>query len=150
MKENNILQAVVPGGAPSLCRTNPARRILVVDDDLVIRRLNTGVLAGSGYEVDTAEDGAVAWQALNAGSYDLLITDHDMPNVSGVDLLQKLCIAQINLPVIMVTGTFPEAEFSQRPWLLPAVTLHKPYTRAELLGAVAEVLWAASSRAVFS
>lgn len=144
MKERKNLQAVAPAGAARPCRTNPARRILVVDDDLLIRRLNTGMLAGSGYQVDTAEDGEVAWQALNAGDYDLLITDNDMPNVSGVDLLKKLCAAQIHLPVIMATGTYPEMEFFRRPWLQPAATLHKPYTRAELLGTVADVLQAAS------
>ncbi len=128
MKTNNHLQT-----------SAPARRILVVDDDGLIRRLNAGVLAGSGYEVDAATDGEAAWQALTIGSYDLLITDNEMPNVSGLELLMKLCAAHINLPVIMATGTFPEAEFVQRPWLQPAATLHKPYTRAELLGAVAEV-----------
>jgi DNA-binding response OmpR family regulator len=139
MKTNTILQTAAPASANRHCPANPACRILVVDDDRLIRRLNTGVLAGSGYNVDAAEDGEMAWQALNIGSYDLLITDNDMPNVSGVELLKKLCAAHINLPVIMATGKFPEEEFSQRPWLLPAATLHKPYTRAALLGAVAEV-----------
>ena len=48
MKENNILRAVLPApaGATRQCRTNPARLILVVDDDLLVRRPNTGVLAG--------------------------------------------------------------------------------------------------------
>src|ERR1017187_5344654 len=65
----------------------PTHRILVVDDEPDIRRLNAEVLKSSGYEVDTAEDGKAGWQALQAvshapDSYDLLITDHNMPGLS--------------------------------------------------------------------
>lgn len=51
-------------------------------------RLNAEILMRVGYEVDATEDGQAAWQALNAGSYDLLITDNNMPKVTGVELLQ--------------------------------------------------------------
>ena len=125
---------------PLQFQTNPPDHILVVEDDNFFRRLNAAVLAQSGYEVDTAEDGAAAWQALNTDSYDLLITDNRMPKVSGVDLLKKLRAARMVLPVIMATGTLPKEEFARYPWLQPAATLLKPYTSEDMLRTVKRVL----------
>ncbi len=122
---------------------NPRQRILVVEDDSMIRQLNTAALIESGYHVDTAEDGAAAWDALQRNSYDLLITDNGMPKVSGIELLKKLHAAKMALPVIMATGSLPQEEFTHSPWLHPAATLLKPYTLAELLRTVKEVLQAA-------
>ena len=119
---------------------NPSSRILVVDDDMVIRQLNAKVLSLFGYQTETAEDGAAAWEALQAHSYDLLITDNNMPKVSGVELVKKVHSARMSLPVIMATGRLPKEEFTRYPWLQPAATLLKPYTVAELLGTVKEVL----------
>ena len=79
MKDNEQSQAGESASAPLQSQTNPPHRILVVEDDISIRRLNTEVLRRSGYEVDAAEDGAAAWEALNADSYDLMITDNNMP-----------------------------------------------------------------------
>lgn len=112
----------------------------MVDDDRSIRQINTEMLSQSGYEVDAAEDGAVAWDALNAGCYDLLITDNQMPKVTGLELLKKLRSARVVLPVIMATGVLPAHEFAASPWLVPDATLVKPYTILELLAAVQTVL----------
>jgi len=121
-------------------RTNPSSRILVVEDDREVRELNTTVLSRSGYKVDAAEDGAAAWQALNTDSYDLVITDHNMPKLTGVELLKKLRAARMALPVILVSGTMPTEELNRHPWLQIEATLLKPYTMAELLGTVKNVL----------
>ena len=53
---------------------NSPRRILVVDDDSDVRRLNTEVLIHFGYHVDAAEDGAAAWETLQLKNYDLIIS----------------------------------------------------------------------------
>jgi Response regulator receiver domain len=57
----------------------PTKRILVVEDDISIRRLSTEMLIRSGYQVDAAADGAAGWKALQGKSYDLVITDNFMP-----------------------------------------------------------------------
>jgi DNA-binding response OmpR family regulator len=135
MKDKTISQA-----GESACAPLPACRILLVEDEPHIRQLNTGALIHSGYHVDAAEDGAAAWEALNTDSYDLLITDHNMPRLTGIELLKKLYANRMALPVIMATGELPTEEFTRYPWLQPAATLLKPYTIAELLGTVKKVL----------
>ena len=75
---------------------NQTNRILVVDDDIHIRQIISMSLTAEGYEVDTAEDGAKGWSLLAGkdGSrrrgYDLLVTDNNMPNLSGIGLIGKV------------------------------------------------------------
>jgi DNA-binding response OmpR family regulator len=147
MKGNATSQAEESASTPLLCQSNPPDHILVAEDDVFFRRLNTQVLSRSGYEVDAAADGAAAWLALNTESYDLLITDNNMPMVSGVELLKKLRAARMALPVIMATGAWPKEEFARAPWLQPAATLRKPYTGTEMLRTVKRVLREAGSPA---
>ncbi len=118
------------------------QRILVVDGDPLIRRLNSEVLIYSGYQVDAAADGAAAWEALYASNYDLLITDNDLPKVSGVELLKKVHATRLALPVILATGILPAWELSHSPWLQPAAVVIKPYTFGELVETVKNVLHA--------
>jgi len=92
-----------------------------------------GMLSRSGYDVDAVKDGADAWGALQVKHYDLLITDNNMPKVSGVELLQRLQANRQAMPVIMATGSLPKEDFSHSPWLQPFAILLKPFTVAELL-----------------
>ena len=129
-----------PANAPRTFQSSPPLRILVVEDDGQIRRLSAEVLTRCGYDVDTAEDGAAAWSALLEESYDLMITDNNMPKVSGIELLKKMRGARMGLPVIMATGTVPTAQFAAAPWLQPDATLCKPYAIEQLLSVVKKVL----------
>jgi DNA-binding response OmpR family regulator len=129
------------GCAPIQCKAKQSHRILVVEDDVIIRHINTNVLIKSGYEVDAAEDEAAAWEALQLKGYDLLVTDNDMPNVSGVELLKKLHAASNAMPVIMVSGKMPTEELNRQPWLKIKAALHKPYMASELAEKVRNVLF---------
>jgi DNA-binding response OmpR family regulator len=140
MIDDIITQALEPASEPIQSRTNVPHRILVAEDDGDIRRLNTEILTHSGYLVDAAEDGDAAWNSLQVNSYDLLVTDNEMPKVSGVELIKMLHADKIALPVIMATGRLPMEEFTRQPWLTPAATLLKPYTVDELLITVKVVL----------
>jgi len=111
-----------------------------VDDEDVICQINAQVLAQSGYQVETAGDGAIAWNMLNQKGYELLITDHKMPNMSGVELLKKMRAAHMTLPAILVSGVMPTEELRQNPSLDLAATLPKPFDPNELLELVARVL----------
>jgi DNA-binding response OmpR family regulator len=115
-------------------------RILLVDDDLLILRIYQAVLSRFSYQTETAEDGAVAWKALQTSGYDLLVTDNNMPRVSGVELVKKVRAAHMALPVILASGNLPTGELDRNPWLQPVATLTKPFTGEELLGTVKRVL----------
>lgn len=145
MKDNALSQSEKPASKHLRIPADPVHRILVVEDDPDIRRLNTEVLIHYGYEVDAAEDGALAWEALTTQGYDLMVTDNNMPNMTGVQLLKKLHGARMALPVIMATGFEPKWEFTQNPLIVPTAMLLKPYTVAELLGAVRAVLRATNN-----
>ncbi len=127
--------------APPPPRTKPgALRILVVDDESIMRNLLTTVLARSGYQVESAEDGAVAWEALQTKPYDLLITDQNMPKISGIELVRHMRSARMELPVVMVAGVVPEDELAQDPSLHFSATLSKPFELSDLLETVSNVL----------
>ncbi len=119
-------------------------RILLVDDEPSICALNAKALAKSGYRVDAVEDGSAAWQILQLQSYDLMITDNNMPNLSGIGLIKNLRGASMALPIIMATGLAPHDEFDRDPGLKPDAILNKPYTVEELLETVAVVLQASA------
>jgi len=140
MTAKNMSQPEQPASTQLRGKSDLRQRILVVDDEPDICRLSTEVLIRSGYEVAAAEDGAAAWQALKTHSYDLLITDHNMPKVTGVELLKKLHAARMAMPVILVTGAVPTEELKRHPWLQIDATLLKPYTTDELLVTVQKVL----------
>ncbi len=140
MKVEKSPQTKGPARADFQPAPNPPRRILAVDDNVDIRRLNAEVLTGAGYKVDAAQDGAVAWSALQLLDYDLLITDNQMPTVTGVELIMKLRAEDLTLPVILMSATMPTEEINAYPWLQIQATLLKPYSIVELLITVKEVL----------
>jgi len=128
-------------GAERRGQTPRVNRILVVDDDCALRPLIAALLVSSGYRVDTAEDGLAGWMALQANNYDLLITDNNMPTMSGAELVKKLRSEGLKLPVILASGTIPAGELNRdlRPEL--AAMLLKPFTADELLGTIKAALF---------
>jgi len=109
-------------------------RILVVEDDPDVRKLNAEILLRGGYHVDVADDGLVAWDILQSKSYDLLVTDNHMSGLSGVGLVVKIQASCIPLPVILACGGKPIEPVKVHALLL------KPYTALELLGTVKSIL----------
>lgn len=71
---------------PSL-RLKPAKRVLVVDDSLTVREVERKLLESRGYRVDVAVDGMDGWNGVRLGSYDLVITDVDMPRLNGFEFV---------------------------------------------------------------
>ena len=117
-----------------------SRRILVADDDEGIRYLLSTVLAGAGFDVNTASDGQQAWEAILHGHYDLLVTDNDMPRLTGIQLIERIREAGMSLPVIIASGTFPVQRVRNDPQLQIAAALPKPFRIPELLDTVRDVL----------
>ena len=76
-------------------------RILVADDDAVIREGVRRVLSGAGYDVETVSNGRAALERLEAERFKLLVTDLKMPGMSGLEVLQAIRTRQPELPVIL-------------------------------------------------
>ena len=127
-------------GASASTQAKQSQRILVVDDDHDMRQLNVDVLMDSGYEVHSAKDGAAGWDLLLVNHYDLVITDNQMPKMTGIEMIDRLRSAALKTPVIMATGNLPVHEFTRRPWLYPEATLQRPFTVDALLATVKKVL----------
>jgi CheY-like chemotaxis protein len=115
-------------------------RILVVEDDSIIRQLNEEWLTGEGYRVDVVPDGEAGWEALQLHDYDLMITDNSMPKMTGLELITKLHSTGLSLPVILASGGLSHKELKWSQGLQPAVILAKPYSKILLLNAVSGVL----------
>jgi CheY-like chemotaxis protein len=145
LKNGGILRGGASAAPQARCQTRPAKRILVVEDDPLNLQFNVAALSRFGYQTKTAEDGAAAWKALQANGYDLLITDNNMPRVSGIELVKKVRSAHMTLPVIMASAGVPTRELDRNPWLQPVAALAKPYTGDELLRTVKKVLHEADS-----
>ena len=124
------------------CTLNLRPRILVVGDEPSILELAATILKHSGYEVDMAENGALAWGALRANNYDVLITDHNLPKVTGLALLKRIRATRLALPAILMSGSPPGTELGENPSLLIDSILLKPFSPDELLTTVHHVLFA--------
>jgi DNA-binding NtrC family response regulator len=117
-----------------------ARRILIAEDVEIIRWIISNTLAGDGYTVDAAADGEEAWEALCRDSYDLLVTDNEMPRLSGIKLIERMRKMGMSLPVIVASGTFSAESVRDYPQLQIAAVIPKPFGRSKLLEAVRNVL----------
>jgi DNA-binding NtrC family response regulator len=79
-------------------------RILIVDDQEMMRDSLAGTLAREGHEIVAASDGPGALSRLSAGRFDLLITDLKMPRMTGIELLNEAKRIRPDMPVVMMTA----------------------------------------------
>ena len=81
-----------------------APRVLVVDDETVIREILADFLSMEGFVVRTAEDGSAALVELSRHQYDLVLSDLKMPNMGGLELLQAISTHAPNVVTVIMTG----------------------------------------------
>src|SRR5437016_14050804 len=79
-------------------------RILVVDDEQSIREILTDFLTLEGFAVRAVEDGAVALEELRRRHYLVVLSDLKMPNMGGLELLEAIQKAKLNVLTVMMTG----------------------------------------------
>jgi len=86
--------------------------ILVVDDSITTRTLERNILENLGYRVSVAVDGREGWESLQAGEFDLIITDIEMPVMNGFELTERIKSSGQygSIPVIIVTSLAKEAD----------------------------------------
>lgn len=119
---------------------NPkAHAILVVEDDSDVRDMLVRHLAHHGFQVTVAVDGMEGLQKVEAGGYDLVITDIVMPFVSGVGIVSTVKKNNPDMPVIAITG------YGKAPETLAAesradLVMGKPVRVAELVAHIRRLL----------
>ena len=110
-------------------------KFLVVDDFSTMRRIVRNLLKELGFtNVDEAEDGAVAWQKLQGGGFDFVVSDWNMPNMDGLTLLQTIR-ADANLkglPVLMITAEAKKENIIAAAQAGASGYIVKPFTAATL------------------
>ena len=111
-----------------------AKRILVADDDEFVRDLMRTLLAPAGYSVEEAIDGEEAVRKCLESSFDLLLIDHNMPQMSGVEACAEIRRQKPHMKVLMLSGRVGENEPEQISFL------PKPFENHELLTLVRQML----------
>ena len=120
-----------------------ALRFLVVDDFSTMRRIVCNLLKESGFsDVEEAEDGAAAMHKLRNGTFDFVVSDINMPNVNGLQLLgeMKKDDALKHIPVLMVTAEARKEDILLAAQLGAAGYVVKPFTKAILEDKVVFIL----------
>ncbi len=109
----------------------PKGKILIVDDDPVLRRLLVDTLSAIGYETVAASDGVEALAQLRKyeNGIELLVTDVKMPRMDGLTLLRKIRRSHPELPVLFITGVVSEEIMAAAA---PDGFLSKPFRIARL------------------
>ena len=111
------------------------KRILIIDDEEIIRKFLRINLLKWGYEVKEAMDGVQALEQLGKDTYDLLISDVLMPNKNGWELLKAVRSnpKTKDLPVILLTAKNEDADMFQGYELGANYYMTKPFTKDQLL-----------------
>ena len=110
-------------------------RFLVVDDFSTMRRIVRNLLKESGFsEADEAEDGVVALQKLRNGNFDFVVSDINMPNMNGFQLLAEIKKDEKlkHIPVLMVTAEARKEDIVLAAQQGAAGYIVKPFTKATL------------------
>lgn len=114
-------------------------RILVIDDDGVLRRLMTKLLVAGGYEVSTAASGEEGLKLIADGLVpDAIVLDLLMPGLSGFDVLKELRASETgkNLPVLILTGQVAAADQDRALQAGADLYMTKPFSSFELLDTI--------------
>jgi putative two-component system response regulator len=115
-------------------------KILVIDDDAVVREVIGEMLAVAGYEVVAAANAAEALELFMDERIGLVVTDIVMPDVSGLELLEAMRLHRPSLPIVLVTGANTRDNLSEALSRGADGLIAKPFTRTELQEAVETAL----------
>lgn len=98
---------------PRLLEDKP--RVLVVDDSAGVRQLLSATLNGAGFEVQVASSAREAMMAVSTDGFDAMVIDYSMPRSNGVELVRAMRAAEVQVPIVMVSGVATPEE-KQAAW----------------------------------
>jgi len=119
------------------------RKVLVVDDEIHIVHVVAIKLRNNGYEVASADNGAKAFELARTEKPDIIVTDFQMPIMTGLELVEKLRQHEEtkDIPVIMLTARSFAVSREQQEQLQISGCLSKPFSPKELLGNIEDILY---------
>lgn len=126
-------------GGPDAARLHGAR-ILVVDDEAAVLRMERMVLERAGARVTAAENAARALSRLDEDSFDLIVTDISMPGASGLWLAEQVGERLPEVPVVLTSGKDLTPQERAHIERVSRAFLPKPFEGADLLRTLADVL----------
>lgn len=118
-------------------------KFLIVDDFSTMRRIVRNLLKEAGHaNADEAEDGVAALQKLKAGSFDFVVSDINMPNMNGFELLSAIRAepSLSKLPVLMITAEARKEDIVMAAQAGASGYIVKPFTKATLEEKVNKIL----------
>ena len=126
-------------------------KILIIDDEQLVREAAQVMLRARGYEVTAVADGKSGIDAACAGKFDVVIVDLFMPNMDGLSVMQAIRQANRNIPMIAASGFMFGGSCPEMPGFQAmaadagaAFTLYKPFRPREVLRVIEEALRAPS------
>jgi two-component system alkaline phosphatase synthesis response regulator PhoP len=119
------------------------KKVLVVDDEVHIVHVVAIKLRNNGFEVITAQNGADALELARSEKPDIVVTDFQMPKMTGVQLVEKLRQDEQTkyIPVIMLTARSFAIDDQQKKDLQISEFLSKPFSPKELLRSIEDVIY---------
>ncbi|MBC8278660.1 MAG: response regulator [FCB group bacterium] len=109
-----------------------SKKVLVVDDEEIIRKLAFEIVKMFGYECETAEDGIKALEIVGEYKPDLILLDFYMPSMSGEKVLDALSKDYPGIKVLMTTGKELDDDEAERISKKGACVINKPFAIADL------------------
>jgi CheY-like chemotaxis protein len=118
------------------------RKVLVVDDEIHIVHVVAIKLRNNGFEVVTAANGAEAFELACEEHPDIIVSDYQMPIMSGLELIEKIRQTDSvrDIPVILLTARSFAIEDDTKDYLRISQCLSKPFSPKELLRSIEDVL----------
>ncbi len=129
--QNLVRDKVVATGKPGVVTTLPARRLLLVEDNLINQKLMRKVLNTLGLYCEVVDNGAAAVEAVTRGSFDLVLMDINLPLMDGLEATRRIRDQGYTLPILAMTADVPqEVGYCERHGLNEVLT--KPIRVREL------------------
>jgi two-component system, chemotaxis family, chemotaxis protein CheY len=118
------------------------KRVLVVDDSAVIRQVEESVLGKAGYEVVSANGGKEALLKMQATSFNLVLTDLNMPDLDGVSLIKQVRAGANHrlTPIVMITTESKDSKKQEGKSAGATAWMVKPFTPEQLLAVVKRII----------
>jgi DNA-binding response OmpR family regulator len=118
----------------------PPKQILVIEDHTQIRELLVKLMVRLGFGADSVRNGEEGWRAICIRGYDLVITDHELPKLDGLNFIRRLREVSVRPPCILLFATLLEPESTVRQLIDPGAVLAKPFKASVLVEIVRSLL----------